>query len=220
MPEKKRRRTKTSTRRNLTKHFFGGSRDSFGTRKRKSNRGRNIGILVAFLVMTCGIVYLLAVLRPEPENRISVDTLVEDDDFDPVDDFRVVRDNGSTEQLVKLVDMLKIRRINRGDVIVLLDNFKKIVEVCDLILLRNDCSEDQRIFSLENKLEYLGQIYSTNINNEFDDPFISEQFYDVIERTLQSEEDEELVRKARVLKANGLVLASIRNVLAGSLESA
>ena len=214
----KSRRKKKSSRRSLSKKFFGGTRDAYGKKRRKFGWLRELILLLVVIAVGGGTIFWLSSLQKKAAENISADTLFQEEAFDPVRDYKAIRDNGTISQLSSLLLTLKSKKMDLEYFPIQLENDRKIIEIAEAVMAHPDCDDKNFDAATIAKLDASWHSYNLSQRNSLNDPFIAEKFFSVANQLVDHEKPE-IAKQAQLLKAHGIVIQTVRKQFLGSEQA-
>lgn len=144
-----------------------------------------------------GLVYATyRIIRGTEVNTAEAITSVE---FDPVKEFDVIVEKGTTEQKLLLLRELTASPKRGLELPILADLYKKITAASTELLKESNLNEENRRYAAESNLQAYWRIYLLNIQNNVNDPFINKQFRTSIEK-FSASDDLQIAKAAQVKK--------------------
>ncbi len=208
-----------SRKRSFARKRRGSSSQSFGRKTTKFGRWRNTAIIATVTFAVIGIVVLLSTYgigRGDKEN--TAESLFLGDSFDPINDFAAVRDNGTVDQLERLLLALQDRNQANEATAVKLDFVNRTIEIADLILGHADRTEAQRVLAAKTKLNAIWFASRTNTQQGFDNSATFEQLSGATSEFI-NDTNLAVSRDAHVFQTVGFIVESARNKFSGSFDS-
>ena len=202
----------------FVRKFWGSSRKSFGRKSTKFSRWRNLALVTTIIFAVIGVVAYLSIWGTDRDVQANrTEPLVVGDSIDPIRDFANVRDNGTVDQLERL--LLALRGTAEANVatIVKLDFFNKTIDIADRILDHADRTEAQRALAASTKLNAIWNASRTNTEHGFDNSVTLAQLSGATSELIH-DSNVAVARDAHVFQTMGLIVESAGNRFSGSLD--
>ncbi len=211
-------KNKKSSGRKMSKKYFGGTRDSFGKKKKKDSWTGVATFLLLILTLGGALIYWLANQQSQAAKNTSTVTLFQEESFDSVKDYKAIRDNGTISQLNLLLNILKSKDLSQQFIPVQLENDRQIIEIAERVIDHAECEESDRNAAYLTKMDAHWHSYIVSQKNNLKDPFIAEQFFAEVDRLLQHP-NKRVAKHAEVLRARAIVIQTVRKQFLGSEQA-
>ena len=167
-------------------------------KKRKLRKGLRWTLL--FLAIGIGLAFITyRILRRTQVNTAEAITSVE---FDPLKEYDVIVEKGTADQKLLLLKELTASRQQGVELPVLADLYKKIAAAStELLKKENELNEEDRRYAIKTNIQALWKLYLLNIQNNVNDPYITDQFRAAIDKHSVSD-DLQIAKAAQIQKMN------------------